>query len=80
MERDEITRRFAHHPPRTEKHVREHEAVRGLLTDLAHDLNDILPDGREKSLALTKLEETGFHAHSALARARAGEPDPPEKP
>lgn len=71
MDRAEITRRFAHHPPRTPEHVEQHEAVRRLLTDAGHALNEMLPDGREKSLALTKLEETGFHAHSALARARA---------
>ena len=78
MDAAEIAKRFSHHPPRTSKHVEQHEAIRTLLMDLAHDLNEILPDGREKSLAMTKLEETGFHAHSALARARADEPTPPE--
>lgn len=36
---------------------------------LAHVLNERLPDGREKALAMTKLEEVLLWADAALDRA-----------
>jgi hypothetical protein len=64
---EDIDHRFNHHPPSPEKIVL-HEAVRALARGLAHDWVDSLPEGREKSLALTKLEEAMFWANAAIAR------------
>lgn len=75
MDHAEIERRFRHHPPTTREHAEQHEHVRQVLLDTAHELNHRLPEGRSKSLALTALEESGFHAHAALARHRAEEND-----
>ena len=35
---------------------------------LAHHFNDVLPDGREKAVALTKIEEAMFWANASIAR------------
>lgn len=64
----EIGHRFAYHPPRDEETVRRHEGVRDLCGDLATYLTSHLPDGREKSLAITKLEEVMFWSNAAIAR------------
>lgn len=37
---------------------------------LAKNLDDLLPDSREKSLAITKLEEVMFWATAAIARKK----------
>ena len=45
----------------------QHAEVRVQCLQLAHALNDLLPDGRDKSLAMTKLQETMHWANSAIA-------------
>lgn len=42
--------------------------LRGEAEDLAHRINDLVPEGREKSTALTKLEEVLFWANRGIAR------------
>lgn len=38
------------------------------IKDLAYVINATCPDGREKSLAMTKLEEAAMWANAAIAR------------
>lgn len=64
---DDIERRFTHHPP-DEARATEHVWAREILKDAAAQLSGGLPDGREKSLVLTKLEEAMFWANAAIAR------------
>lgn len=64
----DVRDRFVHHPPPTQARVMQHELVRGMCLSLAGDLDALLPPGREKALALTKLEEAMFWANAALAR------------
>lgn len=68
MTSEEIKNRFAFHPADTRERQEAHEAVRGQLRYAADYLNDLLPEGREKSLAVTKLEEAMFWANAAIAR------------
>lgn len=68
MAPDDITHRFAFHAATTEEKREEHTSVRTNCADLAHFLNEKLPEGREKSLAITKLEEVMFWGNAALAR------------
>lgn len=68
MTAEEIDNRFKHHAPTPEK-VKQHEDVREVLRTAAHAINAICPEGRDKSLAITKLEETMFHANAAIARS-----------
>lgn len=44
----------------------EVERVRQAMRVCAAELYDLLPDGRSKSLALTKLEEAAMHATKAI--------------
>lgn len=64
----DLENRFRYHPPQTEQRRQAHETVRSGLLTTAERLDELLPDGREKSLAVTKLEEAMFWANAALAR------------
>lgn len=64
---NDIENRFGYHKPDAKK-VQEHELVRAQVKGLAHYWDANLPNGREKSLALTKLEEAMFWANAAIAR------------
>jgi hypothetical protein len=68
MEQQDLVNRFNYHPPLTEDRRETHATIRSELLDVAEWLNEQLPDGREKSLAVTKLEEAMFWANAALAR------------
>lgn len=68
MDSAALSHRFDYHPPGADR-ARQHEHVRDLIGSMAHELNDRLPEGREKSLVITHLEETMFWANAALARS-----------
>lgn len=63
----DIENRFAYHKPDDEKIVL-HEQVRENCKQLAQWLNSTLPAGREKSRAMTALEDVMFNANAAIAR------------
>ena len=63
----EIERRFTYHRPEGQK-VEDHEDIRRSFKVWAEALAAGLPEGREKSLAFTALEESSFWAHAAIAR------------
>lgn len=44
--------------------------------NLAHNLNDLLPDGREKEFAVDRLEEVCMWANASLARSPSREAQP----
>lgn len=46
----------------------KHEHLRIDFKSFANMLNDILPDSREKSLAMTALEEASMWSHKAIAQ------------
>lgn len=74
---EEITHRFAYHPPQNEATVKAHERVRKLLGDAAHELDALLPADRprEKALTQTHLEEAMMWANATIARSRLGVKD-----
>ena len=69
MTPEDIENRFAFHEAATQEKRDEHTSVRQQCRRLADSLNGTLPEGREKALAVTKLEEVMFWANAAIARA-----------
>lgn len=65
---DDLDRRFAYHPAATQERRDDHESVRDACRDLARHLNELLPEGREKALAITHLETVMFWANAGIAR------------
>ena len=63
----EIAIRFSYHPPTSGQKLRY-----GRLRAMAHDFAMVImgdcPDSRERSTALTKLEEAVMHANASIAR------------
>lgn len=68
MSASDIEHRFAHHPPVDYRVGVHHAMVRAMLMDVATSFDVNLVDGREKSMALTKLEEAMFWANASIAR------------
>ena len=58
---------FAYHAPDEDK-VSLHASVNDLFLGAAHRVNELVPDSREKSLAITALEEARMWANAAIAR------------
>jgi len=63
---DEINRRLGFHPA-TDETIPKFESNRAFFIDLADWLDHNLPDGREKSLALTALQEALMWSNAAVA-------------
>lgn len=63
----EIEKRFTYHAPKPgqpEKYVQ----LRDKCKELAYLIDELCPDSREKSLALTKIEAASMWANAAIAR------------
>lgn len=62
----ELENRFGYHPA-TPITIPLHEQVRTRFFELAIWMNDMLPEGREKSLAFTALQEAAMWSNGAIA-------------
>ena len=67
MTPEDIDNRFDYHAPDDDARMK-HEFLRTTAKHMASALNDLLPEGREKSLAVTNLEQAMFWANAAVAR------------
>lgn len=61
---------FAHHTV-DDSEAKQMAELRARFADVANGLVEVVPDGREQQIALTKLEEALFWANAGIARARA---------
>ena len=64
---NQIENNFKYHAPK-EGQQEKYEAIRAKAKELAHLIDDTCPTSREKSLAMTKLEESVMWANAAVAR------------
>jgi len=68
----DLDNRFTYHAPKYDPDKGDQAARYVVIRDEAHTyalrINTLCPDSREKSLAITKLEEVVFWANAAIAR------------
>lgn len=64
---DSLDHRFTYHPP-TDGQPAMYQSIRGEALQLAKLIDVLAPESREKSLAITKLEEAVMWANAAIAR------------
>lgn len=67
MDIKEIEKRFTYHAPKPGQAER-YVVLRDCAGEFAELLNAECPESREKSLALTKIEEAVMWANAAIAR------------
>jgi len=67
MDEHDLANRFTYHPPKDDQAIR-YEMMRDRAHDLAGFINEKCPDSREKSLAITHLEDVVMWANAAIAR------------
>jgi len=65
--REQIEKAFIYHAPKGNQPER-YVAIRDTAKALAVLLDESCPDSREKSLAITKLEESVMWANASIAR------------
>lgn len=68
----DLANRFAYHPAPTPGRQEAHEDIREVCGHLADFLNQVVPEGREKDIAMTRLEETMFWSNAGIARKPEG--------
>lgn len=64
---NQIENNFKYHAPK-DGQPEKYESIRAKAKEFAHLLNDLCPESREKSLALTKVEESVFWCNASIAR------------
>jgi hypothetical protein len=63
----DIEQRFTYHAPKGDQAAR-YESLRSEFKELAYKIEAVCPDSRERSLALTKLEEANMWCNAAISR------------
>jgi len=67
MDNKDLEKRFTYHAPKGDQATR-YEKLRFNGHNLADMINELCPDSREKSTAITKLEECIMWANASIAR------------
>ena len=69
MATPDLENRFTYHPPKPGQ-AEIYQGIRAVALNFARTIDQQASDSREKSLALTKLEEAVMWANAAIARHR----------
>lgn len=64
----DIQKRFTYHPPRGDQ-PEHYQALRAKALEFAMLINELCPEGREQSLAITNLEQVVMWANAGIARS-----------
>jgi hypothetical protein len=64
---DQIENNFTYHPPK-DNQPQKYEEIRKAGKNIAYLIDNLCPNSREKSLAVTKLEEAIMWANASIAR------------
>lgn len=64
----DLNKRFDYHKPSEQFTAQKHESIRNSAKILAAEIVDLVPEGREQSTALTKVEEAMMWANAGIAR------------
>lgn len=67
MINNDIENRFTYHRP-TEAQAAKYPIIRNKAKELAYLIDELCPNGREKALAMTKLEECIMFANASISR------------
>lgn len=67
----QIENNFSYHAPQ-EGQPEMYQAIREKGKELAYLIDELVPPGREQSLAMTKLEECTMWANAGIARNYGG--------
>lgn len=67
MTPEDLRNRFTYHPPK-DGQAKRYEEIRDYAHGFASLINNQCPESREKSLAVTHLEEAVMWANAAIAR------------
>ncbi len=67
MDAEDLRNRFTYHPPKDGQSV-VYEKLRFNGRNLAEMIDELAPDSREKSLAITHLEQAVMWANASIAR------------
>jgi hypothetical protein len=67
MDQNDLENRFTYHAPKGDQ-ANRYETIRQAGRNLAGIIDELAPDSREKSLAVTKLEEVVMWANASIAR------------
>lgn len=63
----QLENNFKYHAPKGNQTER-YEALRNKAKELAHMIDELCPNSREKSLAMTNLEQASMWANASIAR------------
>lgn len=75
----ELANWFAYHPPSSPEVEQAHTEVRALAHGFAARLNALLPDSREKAMALRAVDDACIYANACIAPFAALEPREQDK-
>lgn len=67
LSKDELRSRFGTKVPPSNQAAYNHARLRDEYQAFATLLNDVLPEGRAKSIALTELETAAMWSHKSMA-------------